>query len=130
MPTEIDPLTLSVYGILTISMVAGMLGTSYLLGQRHRERATEEPYEGGVWSTGGAWIRYVAQFYLVAVFFVLFDLEAAYFYAWSIAVRQLGWSGFAAASTFAGVLLVALLYLVRNGALDWRFSTPASGDKP
>lgn len=130
MPTEIDSLTLGLYATLTVGMVSSMLVSSYFLGQRHRERATEEPYEGGVWSTGGAWIRYVAQFYLVAVLFVLFDLEAAYFYAWSVAVRQLGWSGFAAASTFAGVLLVALLYLVRNGGLDWHFSETKHGGPP
>jgi NADH-quinone oxidoreductase subunit A len=59
------------------------------------------------------------HFYLVAMFFVIFDLEAVFLYAWAVAVRELGWAGYAEAIVFIVVLLVGLAYLWRQGALDW-----------
>jgi len=69
---------LAVYLAIVIALVAGMSGLSFILGQRHSERATSEPYEGGVVSTGSAHVRLSAQSYLVAMFFVIFDLEAVF----------------------------------------------------
>ena len=110
---------LLVYGLGVMVLVGGMLGISYVLGEKHNERATGEPYESGIRSTGSARLRLSAKFYLVAMFFVIFDLEAAFIVAWAIAVRELGWSGFIEAVIFIGVLLLALIYLWRVGALDW-----------
>lgn len=107
------------YAFFVVAMVGGMVATSFVLGERHRDRQTAEPYESGLKSTGSAWMRYAAKFTLVGVFFVLFDLEAVFLYAWAIAARQLGWTGWIEVVVFASVLLVALLYLSRNGALDW-----------
>jgi NADH-quinone oxidoreductase subunit A len=61
-----------------------------------------------------------AKFYLVAMFFVIFDLEAVFIFAWAIAVRETGWNGYAEAMLFITVLLATLVYLWRVGALDWR----------
>ena len=108
-----------VYFALVLLLVTGMLVVSYLLGQRHSERATGSPYEGGILSEGSAHVRLSVKFYLVAVFFVIFDLEAAFLFAWAVAARSLGWPAFWEASVFIGVLLAALLYLWRIGALDW-----------
>jgi NADH-quinone oxidoreductase subunit A len=93
--------------------------------QRHRDRATGEPYESGIVSTGSARIHFDIKFYLVAVFFLIFDLEAAYLYAWAVAVRETGWPGYAEALLFMGVLAAALVYLWRRGALDWGRKKPA-----
>ena len=79
---------LAVYFAVVILLVAGMLSLSYLLGQRHRARATGEPYESGVVSTGSARLRFSAQFYLVAMLFVIFDLEAVFIFAWAVAFRE------------------------------------------
>lgn len=110
---------LGVYFAVVLVLVATMLVVSYLLGQRHHENATGAPYESGIVSAGSAHVRLSAKFYLVAMFFVIFDLEAAFIFAWAVAGRQLGWSGYWEMLIFVGVLLAALVYLWRLGALDW-----------
>ncbi len=111
--------TLGVYFLLVLLLVAGMLIVSYLLGQRHSDPATGAPYEGGILSQGSARVRLSARFYLVAMFFVIFDLEAAFLFAWAVAAQALGWQAFWEAVTFVGLLAAALIYLWRIGALDW-----------
>jgi NADH-quinone oxidoreductase subunit A len=102
-----------------ILLTAGMLGLSYILGQRHREGDTALPYEGGVISTGSARVRLSARFYLVAMFFVIFDLESVFIFAWAVAARELGWPGYWEIFVFIGILAATLAYLWRVGALDW-----------
>ena len=110
---------LAVYFIAVLALVASMLVISYLLGQRHTERATGEPYESGIVSTGSARLRFSVKFYLVAMLFVIFDLEVAFIIAWAISFRDLGWTGYLGVLFFVGVLLAALIYEWRLGALDW-----------
>lgn len=98
-------------------VVLGMLGT-YFLGSKHTEKATNVPYESGIFSTGSARVRFPVHFYLIALFFVVFDLESIFIYAWSVSARELGWRGLGQISIFIGVLLVALIYLLRTGALN------------
>ena len=111
---------LAVYAAIVGMLVVAMLGLSYVLGQRHQDRATGSPYESGILSEGSARVRFPAKFYLVAMFFVIFDLEAVFIFAWAVAVREAGWSGYAEVSLFIMVLLATLAYLWRVGALDWR----------
>jgi NADH-quinone oxidoreductase subunit A len=119
-PLDSQPLwPLAVYFMAIVVIIAGMIGLSFVLGQRHRERATDEPYESGVASTGSAQVRFDIKFYLVAVIFLVFDLEAAFLYAWAVAVRETGWAGYAEVLVFVCVLAAALVYLWRLGALDW-----------
>jgi NADH-quinone oxidoreductase subunit A len=113
---------LALYFAAVIFLVLAMLGLSHVLGQRHKQRATGEPYESGIVTTGSARIRYDVKFYLNAMFFVIFDLEAVFLFAWAVAFREVGWLGYAEALIFIFVLLAALVYLWRLGALDW--STP------
>lgn len=114
-------------------VISVMLGFPALLGERHwkkpdrqHEIATRVPYESGIRPTGSAQIRFPIQYYLVAMFFVIFDLEAVYLYTWSVAVKEIGWPGFIEAAIFVAVLLAALAYLWLVGALDWsaRFQRP------
>src|ERR1700739_864841 len=111
---------LAVYAVIVGMLVVAMLGLSYVLGQRHQDRATGSPYESGILSEGSARVRFSAKFYLVAMFFVIFDLEAVFLFAWAVAVREVGWAGYAEALLFITVLLATLAYLWRVGALDWR----------
>jgi NADH-quinone oxidoreductase subunit A len=115
--------TLGVYFGLVLALVGGMLLVSYLLGQRHRDPSTGAPYEGGIESEGSARVRMSAKFYLIAMFFVIFDLEAVFLFAWAIAARSLGWPAFWETVVFVGVLVAVLLYLWRIGALDWNKSS-------
>ena len=110
---------LALFSILVFLLVALMLALSAVLGQKHRERATGEPYESGIVSTGSARMRFDAKFYLMAMFFVIFDLEAVFIFAWAVAVPELGWSGYGEIIIFIAILLVALIYLWRVGALEW-----------
>ncbi len=120
MPTDIAPLwPLAVYFVAVILLAAGMLGISYVLGEKHKEPATGEPFESGILATGSARLRVDAKFYLVAMFFVVFDLESVFIVAWALSARQLGWAGYLEVVVFVGVLLATLVYLSRSGGLDW-----------
>jgi len=107
------------YFAFVVVLVATILIVSYLLGQRHFEPATGEPYEGGIVSEGSARVRFSVNYYLVAMFFVVFDLEAVFLFAWAGAARELGWAGYLEVVLFVGVLVAALIYLWKVGALDW-----------
>jgi NADH-quinone oxidoreductase subunit A len=109
---------LVVYFVAVLALVASMLGLSWFLGQRHHNRDTDTPYEAGVAPTGSARLRFAASFYLVALFFVIFDLEAVFLFAWATVARELGWSGYVGMLIFMGVLAAALLYEWRLGVLD------------
>jgi NADH-quinone oxidoreductase subunit A len=117
---------MGVYAASAILVVAAMLGLSHVLGQRHRGRTTGEPYESGNLPTGGAGLRFAVKFYLMAVFFVVFDLEAVFLFAWAVVAREAGWAGYVVAAVFVLVLLIALVYLWRQGALDWGSQTVRS----
>ena len=110
---------MAVYVAAVLILIASMLGLSYILGERHRGRTTGEPYESGLPPTGSAWVRFDVKYYLLAVFFVIIDMESVFIFAWAVAVREAGWSGYFAVAVFIGILLAALFYLWRTGALDW-----------
>src|SRR5688572_19087360 len=110
---------LAAYFFLVIVLVAGILALSYIIGERHTANAADEPFESGIVTVGRARVRLSAKFYLIAMFFVIFDVEAVFLFAWSIAFRELGWPGYIEAVIFIGVLGAALAYLWRLGALDW-----------
>lgn len=107
------------YFLIVIALVVAMLALSYILGQRHQDRATGSPFESGIVSEGTAHVRVSAKFYLVAIFFVIFDLESVFIYAWAVAGRDLGWPAFWEMVIFIGILAATLIYLWRIGALDW-----------
>ena len=111
---------LVVYFAAVIAVIVSMIGFSFFLGQKHSERLTGEPYESGIAPTGSARIRFDIKFYLIAMFFVVFDLEAVFIYAWAVSVREAGWAGFAEVLVFILILMAGLIYLWRMGALDWR----------
>jgi NADH-quinone oxidoreductase subunit A len=114
------------YFVAVLIVAAGMIGLPYVLGERHWQRSarrgqrgTNEPYESGIIPTGTARLRLPIQYYFAAMFFVVFDLEAVFIYAWAIAVPETGWLGFGEMALFIAILLVALAYLWRVGALNW-----------
>jgi NADH-quinone oxidoreductase subunit A len=110
---------LGLYFVFVLLLVGAMLGLSHLLGERHKDRATDQPYESGILPTGSARALISVQFYVVAMIFVIFDLEAVFFFPWAVAVREIGWQGYAGALVFALLLVAGLIYEWRQGALDW-----------
>ncbi|MCB1665921.1 MAG: NADH-quinone oxidoreductase subunit A [Pseudomonadales bacterium] len=112
-----------VYFALVIAIVVAMLVLSWLLGQRQSRPAKDYPYESGIVSVGSAHFRISVHFYITAILFIIFDLEVVFLFAWAVAVRENGWAGFLEISVFIFILAVALVYLWRIGALDWRTQT-------
>ncbi len=110
---------LLVYGAIVLSLVGAILGLSFILGQRGKGRAMNEPYEGGIVSEGSARMRFSSQFYMVAMLFVIFDVETVFILSWAIAFRELGWYGYAGVAMFMVMLVVVLIYEWRMGALDF-----------
>lgn len=113
----------AVFLLGVVGLIAFMLGVSSLLGSKAIGRSKNDPFESGIVPTGGARLRLSAKFYLVAMLFVIFDVEALFLFAWSVSIRESGWAGFVEASIFIAILLAGLVYLWRIGALDW---APAS----
>jgi NADH-quinone oxidoreductase subunit A len=107
------------YAAIVFSLVGVILLVSYVLGGRHQERATNEPYEGGIVSTGSARLRFSSQFYLIAMLFVIFDVETVFILSWAIAFEELGWYGYVGVLVFILLLVIVLIYEWRNGALDF-----------
>lgn len=116
---ETDIWPLIVYFVLIVAMMAAVMGLSYLSGERHVRAEPDEQFESGIVAAGPARLRLSVGFYLVAVFFVIFDVEALFLYAWAIALREAGWAGYIEALVFIGILLAGLAYIWRLGALDW-----------
>nr|WP_314558754.1 NADH-quinone oxidoreductase subunit A [uncultured Pseudomonas sp.] len=113
----------AVFLLGVVGLIGFMLGVSRLLGSKAVGRSKNDPFESGIVPTGGARLRLSAKFYLVAMLFVIFDVEALFLFAWSVSIRESGWAGFVEASIFIAILLAGLVYLWRIGALDW---APAS----
>lgn len=108
------------YFAAVLCVVGAMLLIPRLLGRARHGRYTEEPFESGVLPVGDVHVRLAVQYYPVAIFFVIFDLEAIFIFAWAVALREAGWQGYVEMLVFIGILLASLVYLWRIGALDWR----------
>ena len=96
-----------------------MIGLSYVLGEQHNEKTTDEPYESGIPPTGNARLRFSSGFYIIAMFFVIFDLDAAFIMLWAVSFRELGLPGYIGILIFIALLIVLLIYELRIGALDF-----------
>ena len=108
-----------IYAAVVLLLVGVMIGLSWVLGERHKEKLTDEPYESGIPPTGNARLRFSSHFYLIAIFFVIFDLDAVFIFAWAISFRELGFAGYLGILVFIGVLLVVLVYEIGIKALDF-----------
>lgn len=108
-----------VYFFSVVALVGAIVGLSSILGERHSQRATGIPYESGIEPTGDARVRISAQFYLIAMLFVIFDMETVFIVAWAVGLHDLGWFGYVAAMIFLVVLIAGLVYEWKMGVLDW-----------
>jgi NADH-quinone oxidoreductase subunit A len=115
-------------GILTLGLYAGMVLALtgvllFLCGWLGEKKGTPEKrraYECGMIPAGSARFRYPVPFYLVAIFFLIFDVEAAFIFAWAVAFEELGWTGWLQIVFFITILLFSLFYIWGKGGLDWR----------
>jgi len=112
-------LSLGLYTALAVLLVGLLLALARYLGHRTRSAAKGEPYESGVLPTGSARLQEPVPFYLVAIFFIVFDVEMIFVVSWAVAYDLLGWAGFVQISFFIVILFLGLVYLWRRGGLEW-----------
>jgi NADH-quinone oxidoreductase subunit A len=108
-----------VYGLLVLGLVGALLFLSSWLGEKKKGAEKLRPFESGIIPTGSARFRYPIAFYLIATFFLIFDVEAVYIFSWAISFDRLGWSGWLQISFFIIVLLIGLFYIWKKGGLEW-----------
>jgi NADH-quinone oxidoreductase subunit A len=118
-PWEPGVFSLIIYGILVLGLVAVLLFICSWLGEKKFDPEKMRPYESGIIPTGSARLHYPIPFFLVAIFFLIFDVEGAYIFSWAISCNPLGWSGWLQISFFIIMLLLGLVYIWRKGGLDW-----------
>jgi NADH-quinone oxidoreductase subunit A len=111
--------SLVIYGIMILILVAALFFIASWLGEKKVNPDKLRPYESGIIPTGTARLHYPIPFFLVAVFFLIFDVEGAFIFSWGISCNQLGWSGWLQISFFIIMLLLGLVYIWRKGGLDW-----------
>lgn len=111
--------SLVVYGLVVLGMIAVMHFLSAWIGEKKPTTEKQRPYESGIIPTGSARLRYPVPFFMVAIFFLIFDVEGAYIFSWAIACEDLGWPGWMQITFFIFVLLLGLVYIWRKGGLEW-----------
>jgi len=117
---NIDLFPLVLYSAIVIVLIVALTAVSHLLGQKRKDHATHEVYESGQLSVGSAQFKVSVPFYLTAILFIIFDLEAVFLIAWAISIRETGWLGYIEVFIFIAILIAGLIYLWRSGALEWR----------
>lgn len=108
-----------VHLIAVVAIGAGILGLSAWVGVKRPSRGKLSPYECGIPPVGDARERFSVSFYLVAMLFILFDVEAVFLYPWAVVYKSLKWFGFIEMFLYIAILLVAYIYVWKKGALDW-----------
>jgi NADH-quinone oxidoreductase subunit A len=109
--------------ILAVAIVASAIVTlSWILGKRRPTRAKLSPYECGMVPVGDARERFSVKFYLVAMLFILFDVEAVFLYPWAVILRDLKMFGFWEMMVYIAIVLVGFFYVWKKGVLDWNRS--------
>jgi len=108
-----------VQGLLAVVIAAALIIISYAFGKKVRNRIKDTPYESGITPTGDARGRFSVKFYLVAMLFIVFDIEAIFLYPWAVVYRDLKWFGFVEMLVFVVLILSGFFYIWKKGALDW-----------
>lgn len=111
--------SLGLYTLVVVLLFALLLILTSTLGPRHRGREKVRPYECGIIPQGDDGNSLPIPFCLVALFFLVFDVEAAYLFSWAIAMRELGWQGWLQITFFIAMLLISLVYVWAKGGLNW-----------
>jgi NADH-quinone oxidoreductase subunit A len=112
-------LTLLIHFLLALGLAGAIVGLSQLLGPHRYSRVKMQPYECGITPVGDARQRFSVKFYLVAMLFILFDVEAVFLYPWAIIYKDLKMFGFWEMLVYIGIILVGFFYIWEKGVLDW-----------
>jgi len=116
-PEDFFPIAMMFF--VALGFVATTLVATHLLGPKRKSKVKEEAFECGIESQGNARLPFSIKYFLVAILFVLFDVEVIFMYPWAVNFKHLGITGFFEMLTFVGFLLVGFYYIIKKGALKW-----------
>ncbi len=129
-PSFTSLLTFGAYTLIAVGLVGVLLFLSWFLGHRTTSKIKNEPYESGVSPTGQAHLGEPVPFYLVAIFFIVFDVEMVFVVSWAVAYDLLGWAGYLQITFFILILFLGLLWLWKMGGLEWGPETKRPDSPP
>ena len=118
-PSFASLLTFGAYTLIACGLIGFLLFLAWFLGQRTTSKIKNEPYESGISPTGQAHLGEPVPFYLVAIFFIVFDVEMVFVVSWAIAYDLLGWAGYLQITFFIVILFLGLVWLWKMGGLEW-----------
>ncbi|WP_243373755.1 NADH-quinone oxidoreductase subunit A [Geotalea sp. SG265] len=122
-------LSMALYTTAAVLLVGFLLLAAWWLGSKRRTVVKQIPYESGVFPTGTARLAYPVPFYLVAIFFIVFDVEAVFIFTWGVAWDELGFAGLIHITIFIVILLLGLFWLWLKGGLEWGPTKAVRGSK-
>lgn len=117
--TPVDFLPIALTFIVALGFVATTMFVTHLLGPKRKSKIKEDTFECGIEVQGNARIPFSIKYFLVAILFVLFDVEVIFMYPWAVNFKELGFTGFVEMLTFVAFLLVGFYYIIKKGALKW-----------
>ncbi len=118
-PTFTSLLTFGLYTVIAVGLIGFLMFAAWFLGQRTRSVIKNEPYESGIAPSGQAHLGEPVPFYLVAIFFIVFDVEMVFVVSWAVAYDLLGWAGYLQMTFFIVILFLGLVWLWKSGGLEW-----------
>ena len=118
-PLLVDYVPIVVFLVVSAGIAAAMIGISYLLAQQKPDSEKTSAYECGFEAFNDARSKFDVRFYLVAILFIIFDLEVAFLFPWAVSLKDIGAFGFWSMVVFLGVLTVGFIYEWKKGALEW-----------
>ena len=110
---------LLIFALIVLGLIGALVTLSFVLGPSKPYRRKLAPYESGIIPEDPAVRRLSVRFYLTAMLFIIFDVEAVFFYPWAVLLHQLKWFGLIEMLVFIGILLIALAHIWKKGGLDW-----------
>ena len=118
-PWEPGLLALVFFTLAVIFIISILMVIASVLGEKKPDDEKLRPYESGIVPFGSARFKYSLPFFLVAIFFLIFDVEGSFIFSWAVACRELGWKGWVQMTFFILILLLGLIYIWRKGGLSW-----------
>ena len=115
----IDYLAILIYFVIAVVFAIFAIVASYLLGQRKPTATKQAPYECGMTTEGSSFRRIPIKYYIIAMLFLLFDIEVVFLYPWAVVFKEFKIFAFVSMAVFIGILLIAYIYIWKKGALEW-----------